>query len=118
MRKFQLLLCSSCIFLSLLLISCGGKSDGGSDSKVSAEMKEFMGMLQGKSDATDAALNKYATEGLDKKDMNMYDLKNPKVIATDKDCYTLEAASGMTTRTYVICWEGGKIKTVEDKGMK
>lgn len=118
MKKNYALFCTSCIALAMVLTSCGGKGGGSSDIKVPAEMTEFMGMLKGKSDATDAALTKYAADGLDKKDMQMYDLKNPKVLSADKDCCTMEAKSGMTTRTYVLCWEAGKIKSIEDKGMK
>lgn len=119
MKKINLLLCTSVMAITITLASCGGKTDKeASDKNVSAEMTAFMGMLEGKSEATEAALTKYSADGLDKKDMGMYDLKDPKVIATEKDCYTLEAKSGMTVRTYVLCWEAGKIKSIEDKGMR
>ena len=124
MKKIHLVLCSVFLILSTILLSCANKgeknskTDESTENRISTEMTEFMAMLQGKSDATDAALNKFASDSLDKKDMNMYDLENPKVISTDKNCHTLEAKSGMTTRTYVLCWENGKIKTIEDKGMK
>jgi hypothetical protein len=102
--------------LAFVFFSCGGK--GGSDVKVSAEMKEFMGMLKGNSTFTTSALAKFASTGLDQKDMEMYGLENPKVVSADKECYTMEVKSGITTRVYIICWEGGKIKSIEDKGFK
>ena len=49
--------------------------------------------------------------------MEMYDLKDPKVTAKTGDCFTFDAKSGMTTRTYDVCWKGGKISSVADKGM-
>ena len=87
-----------------------------------AEMAAFMGMMKGTSDDVEAALKQHGAEELDTKDMDLYDLKDPKVVATvSKDgrtCTTLEAAAGMTTRTYDLCWKDGKIVEVVDKGMR
>ncbi len=107
------------LFISMMLLlvayGCGG---GSSSVKAAPEMDAFMKQLNGTAAAVGAAVTQYGAAGLDKKDMDMYDLKDAKCIAADKDCYTMEATAGMTTRTYVLCWEGGKIKSVEDKGMK
>jgi hypothetical protein len=90
--------------------------------EVAPEMKEFLDGFKGTSKDVEASLKKHAKAGLDDKDMDMYDLKEPKVIKSDKKdkqvCYDFEAAAGMTTRTYAVCWEGNKIVAVEDKGMK
>jgi hypothetical protein len=114
--------------LALALTGCGKKGDdkGGdkaaSSVQVSPEMKDFAASLTGKSSAVKAALTKYGTEGLASQDMDMYDLSGATVTANEKkgdqDCYTFEAKAGATTRTYVTCWKGGKITSVEDKGMR
>lgn len=108
------------LVLSIIAVSayaCGG-SGSSSEVKVAPEMETFMKQLNGKADQVSAALTQYGKEGLDTKDMDMYDLEKAKVVSADKDCYTMEAGAGMTIRTYVLCWEGGKIKSVEDKGMR
>jgi hypothetical protein len=113
--------------LALALTGCGKKSDdkGGDKAapsvQVSPEMKDFTASLTGKSAAVKAALAKYGTDGLASQDMDMYNLSDATVTANEKkgdqDCYTFDAKSGATTRTYVTCWKGGKIVAVEDKGM-
>jgi len=102
--------------ITTAIAACGGKK--GSTVSSSPEMESFMKMLDGKSSTVETALGKYGSEGLNKADMDLYDLKDPKVVATNGNCYTMEAKSGITTRTYDLCWESGKIKSVTDKGMK
>ena len=89
---------------------------------VSPEMQAFLAGIKGKSTDVEAAIKAHGAEGLDHKDMTMYDLSSPKVTATrkdgDKTCYTFDAKAGMTTRTYETCWTGGKITEVADKGMR
>jgi hypothetical protein len=89
---------------------------------VSPEMQAFLADLKGKSTDVEAALKKHGVENLDAKDMGMYDLTSPTVTASKKDgdktCYTFDAKAGMTTRTYDVCWTGGKISEVTDKGMR
>jgi hypothetical protein len=86
--------------------------------KVTPQMTAFMMDLKGKSADVEAALKVHGIAELDTKDMEMYDLVSPKVVAAEGDCSTMEAKAGMTVRTYVVCWKDGKIATVEDKGMK
>jgi hypothetical protein len=85
-------------------------------------MMSFMGMLKGSYTDVEAALEAYGAEGLDRADMDMYDLKEPKVVSCTKsdsgECCTMEAGAGMTIRTYDICWTDGKISTIVDKGMR
>ena len=99
----------------------GGKADT-AKVEVSPEMNAFLADIKGKSTDVEAAIKKHGADGLDHKDMTMYDLGSPKVTATrkdgDKTCYTWDAKAGMTTRTYETCWAGGKITEVADKGMR
>jgi hypothetical protein len=112
--------------LALALAGCkddedGGGGGGGASVEVSAEMKDFLGGM-GSSSQVAASLSKHGAGGLETQDMEMYDLTSPKVTAHEKrdaqDCYTFDAKAGVTTRTYVACWEGGKIVAVEDRGMR
>jgi hypothetical protein len=100
----------------------GGTTSSAPKVEVGPEMLAFMSDIKGKSSDVEAALKTHGVEGLDAKDMGMYDLSAPKVTATKKDgdktCYTFDAKAGMTTRTYDVCWTGGKISEVADKGMR
>lgn len=100
----------------------GGDKPAAAKVDVSPEMQAFLADIKGKSTDVEAAIKKHGAEGLDHKDMTMYDLGSPKVTATrkdgDKTCYTFDAKAGMTTRTYDVCWAGGKITEVVDKGMR
>lgn len=102
----------------LALYACGNGNSAKKEATVSPEMEAFMKQLNGKAEQVSTALTQYGAESLDKKDMDMYDLEKAKVVSADKNCYTMEAGAGMTVRTYVLCWEGAKIKSIEDKGMK
>jgi hypothetical protein len=136
LKKLQILI--TCAALAFA-VGCGKKKDdkggdkGGGGAKpaptepaapaapavtVSPQMTAFMSDLKGKSADVEAALKTHGVEGLDTKDMEMYDLNSPKVVASEGDCATMEAKSGMTVRTYVLCWKDGKIASIEDKGMK
>lgn len=110
---------SSVIVIALMLsfASCGG-GEKKSAVKVSSEMQDFMNNLNGRSASVTVALDQFGVPGLDKKDMDLYDLASPKVLESNGSCYLLECKSGMTKRKYNLCWEGGKIKSIEDKGME
>jgi hypothetical protein len=119
MKKIFLAVCTVA-----LLTSCGGKSgekenkETKGDDKVSAEMKAFMGKLNGSSDNVAAALKEFGKDSLATNDMDMFNLEKPTIEETNGNCYLLRAKSGMTHRKYNLCWEGGKIVSVEDKGME
>ena len=114
--------------------ACSKKEDkaGGGDTaaktsdtpkvEVSPAMTAFLADLKGKSKDVEAAIKTHGADGLDHKDMTMYDLTAAKVTAAkkegDKECYTFDAKAGATTRTYDVCWTGGKISEVTDKGMR
>lgn len=97
-------------------------TEGAAKVEVSPAMTAFLSDLKGKSKDVEAAIKTHGVEGLDHKDMTMYDLTSPKVTAATKDggkeCYTFDAKAGMTTRTYDVCWKDGKISEVADKGMR
>ncbi len=102
----------------LFFTACGGKGEKKSSVKVSTEMQDFMNNLNGRAASVSVALDQYAAPGIDKKDMYVYDLADPKVLEANGNCYLLECKSGMTKRKYNLCWEGGKISSIEDKGME
>lgn len=110
------------LFSAILFVTaCGGKGEKGekkSSSKVSAEMQGFMDKLDGKSASVTAALGQFGKAGLEDQDMDLFNLEDPKVLETNGNCYLLECKSGMTKRKYNLCWEGGKISSIEDKGME
>lgn len=93
-------------------------------AEVSCEqpMQDFMSMIKGSYTDVKAALDKFGAEGLARADMDIYDLKEPKVVSCQKtdtgECCTMEAGAGITIRTYDICWTDGKITSVVDKGMR
>ena len=113
------------VFVAALAIGCGKDKGGGGGAakvEVSPAMTAFLADLKGKSSDVEAAIKTHGVEGLDHKDMTMYDLGSPKVTASEKrgemECYTFDAKAGMTTRTYETCWANGKIAEVADKGMR
>lgn len=101
------------VTVTFFLTNCGG---GG--IRKSKEMEGFCTAIKGTSADVKSALATYGAPGLDNKDMDMFNLTDPNVTAANGDCYTTEFKAGVTTRTYEICWEGGKIKSIADKGMK
>ena len=115
MRKLTL----SMIAILAMVFSFSSCGESTPAIEVSAEMTEFMGMMKASSDATSAALAKFAAnDEIKEDDMGMYKLEEPKVISKKDDCYTAEFKSGLTTRTYEICWTNGKISKIVSKGMK
>lgn len=89
---------------------------------VSENMKSFLAMLNGDYKMVEEALAKYEKEGLNRHNMDMYDLIQPKVMSTEikdkQEKYLIEVKSGVTTRKYEISWEDGKISEIKDLGMK
>lgn len=112
------LLVASMFALVSLTTSCGGGGAKKEAVKVSTEMQDFMNNLNGKSASVVIALQTFGKEGLDTKDMGIYDLAKPTVVEANGNCYLLQCTSGMTKRKYNLCWEGGKISSIEDKGME
>ncbi len=135
----KLFLSATVISALLFLNSCGDASkdektekentEETTDEEVEEEMIEcspsmmdFMAMLKGSYTDVEAALDQFGVEGLNRADMDLYDLKDANVVACNKlekgECCTMEAPSGASIRTYDICWTDGKITSVIDKGMR
>lgn len=89
--------------------------------EVTAEMNDFMSQF-GTGTSIGKALKKHGTKGLDTKDMELFDIKNPKVTKAKKTgaftCYAIEGKAGMTTRSYDICWSANKIARVDELGVR
>ena len=88
--------------------------------EASADMKAFMGMLDGKDDSAGKAIKKFGSKAVQGDDLGMYTLKDPKVIKSEKvadqQCYTMESTAGVMKHTTVTCWDAkGKIAKITDK---
>jgi hypothetical protein len=117
--KKKILSVLAILALVVALSNCGSKTAGEETSEVSAEMKEFLGMMKGTSDDVSAALAKFgASEEIMGNDMSMYNLMDPKIISQEGDCYTTEFKAGMTTRIYSICWTNAKISAIKELEVK
>lgn len=85
------------------------------------EMRDFIGSF-GSSAKVTAALEKHGAPDLDAKDMGRHDLTSPRVVKAElhgvKLCYAIEAKAGEATRAYLVCWDGGKIVSIDDMGLK
>lgn len=92
--------------------------DAAADGDVPQELKDFLGKFDGTDTAVEAAIKEFGVEGLDDSDMSLFTLKDPKVLESEGDCYTFQAAAGMTTRKYKVCMKDKKIESVEDLGME
>lgn len=123
------------ITLSLLMIGTGAalaqtKTAGkpaatktqAAEPAVSANMKSFLGMFNGDYKMVEEAFTKFEKEGLNRHNIDMYDLVQPVVktaeINDKQEKYLVEVKSGVTTRKMEIYWEGGKISEVKDLGIK
>lgn len=85
------------------------------------EMDAFLAGLDGTGGTVGKLLKKYGVRGLDAKDMDLYNLKDGQIVKIyqDKDsvAYKVNIKSGLTTRSYKLHWQGGKIVAVEFLGL-
>lgn len=86
-------------------------------------MKGFMDSLDGTYQGVTNGLTRYAEKEVMDDDITRLDLKSPKLILFEKlnanqECYTMEANIGITTKTFIICWENSKIYSIVDQGFK
>jgi hypothetical protein len=90
--------------------------------KLPPDMDGFLARFTGTSDGVTAALDAFAAPGIERHNMDWYDLREPSVTKHEPvdghDRYTFEAKAGMTIRTYVVVWRGARIVAVEDLGMR
>lgn len=102
------------VLASLLFSSCGNANF----NKAIPEMQTFMSYF-GSFDKLQRGFAKYGAEGLDTKDMDIHDLKEPEITAIkeegEKHCYTISATDPLEKKlVYTLCWEKGKIISVEE----
>ncbi len=99
--------------------SDAGKPVDAPAGDVQPEMGAFLAMFDGSDDCVPKALKKFGKGNLDDKDMSMYMLREARVIRSEKKsdktrCYDFEAKGGSLTYTFEgVCWEAGKIVSVE-----
>lgn len=88
--------------------------------EVSPQMKSFMDMLDGSDGSAGKALKKFGEPSVQKNDVGMYSLKNPKVTKAERvgvmQCYTMESEAGVMHHETRVCWDTkGKIAQITDK---
>ena len=75
-----------------------------------------MALFDGSSAGVEAAFDAYGVEGLERSEMDWYDLRNPRVVGEDTrdglSWYRLEADAGITIRVYELGWAGDRIEQV------
>lgn len=90
--------------------------------QVSPEMKDFMKGLDGTEKGVNAALKKYAAEGVDTSKMAGIMVREPKVTKAETKggmtCYTMDCKTGILDRTYLICWKDKKIREIKQLSVK
>ncbi len=84
-----------------------------------ADMSLFVRMLNGTYTKVQEAVALYAnTPDLASNDITIYDLANPKVVASNGACHTMEAEVGSTIRVYDICRQDSKINSITLKEVR
>ncbi len=112
MKKVSLLFMF--LFVGAVFTACSGDKN----FEVSKEMQDFIGMIKGNYKDVSAAMNKYAAnEKLKTDNITMYDLDGGLVKSRDGDCYTVDFKTGISIRTYEICWSNKKIVEVKFLGV-
>lgn len=105
-----------------LMFATAARAEDKNGTKVSAEMKDFMKMLDGTEKGVGAALKKFAADGVDTSDMDGILVREPKVTKTEtKDgqtCYTIAVKTGLLDRTYLVCWKDKKIQKLKQLSIK
>ena len=113
------------LFMCLLLLS--SSASGAPD--VIPQMKECMAAHSSQQEYL-AALKKYSNPGIIRQAMGLLVIKNPSVVQTETRgsavCYTVEGVlvetsseiPSDTTQVYKVCWENGRITSLEFFGPK
>lgn len=122
---------------AIIMASCSGAeartaADAPADKPAKAakaanpgKMNEFMAMLDGTDGCAKKAANAYFTDDLrnsleesNKITFNEFMLSDAKVVSVEGQCCTMEAKAGVTTRSFKLCWQGDKVSSIEDLGIK
>lgn len=86
------------------------------EGEVSNEMKDFLSIINGSRETVFDALSKYGVEDLYTANMELYNLSNPKVTGFNAghgyECYSVDFETGVTVRSYQICWAKNQIHSV------
>lgn len=89
--------------------------------ELTAEMNDFLSQF-GTGTSIGKALKKHGAKGLDTRDMELFDIKSPKVTRAKKDgtatCYAIDGKAGLTTRSYNVCWSSNKIVRIDELGVR
>ncbi len=121
MKRIILMVAVSCL---LAATAWGAPGPG-----VIPEMQECM-QAHGSQEQYAAVLKKYCDPGIIRKAMGLLVIKTPYVIKTEQKgkavCYTVEGVTeetsfempADTTQTYNVCWENGKVVSLEFYGAK
>jgi uncharacterized protein (TIGR03067 family) len=111
-----------------VLKKTGSSDPGGSQTSIPAdqinpEMKDFLTAMNVDSKSVSAGLKKHAAKDIkDPNGIGDWGLESP--IVTKKEqrddlvCYTVVTKAGIITRTFEICWQGDKIKSVKQTEFK
>ncbi len=122
MRGYLYTAVGSLMVFCLLTTPVTAQKQSSKTSKVSAEMRDFMKQLDGKEEHVNAALKKYAAEGVDTTDMSYTLVRDPKVTKMESKegmtCSTMACKTGIAERVYLICWKDKKIQKVKQLSMK
>jgi len=122
MRAYLFTAVGSLMVFILLATPITAQKQSSKTSKVNAEMRDFMKHLDGKEENVNAALKKYAAEGVDTTAMSYILVSDPKITKTEtKDgmtCYTMACKTGIAERVYLICWKDKKIQKVKQLSMR
>lgn len=128
---------AAALSIAIIAASCSGAtahSTGESPKETPAKkmapsspgkMKEFMAMLDGTEGSSQKAADAYFSDDLKKSQaeddnltFNNFILSEAKVVASNLPCCTMEAKAGVTTRRFELCWEGDKVTSIKDLGIK
>lgn len=123
--------------VAIIMASCSGADAQSAGSKTQKQptktqassmpgkMKEFMAMLDGTEEGVKKAADTYFSDELKSsqaEESNLtitnFMLSNAKVVSSNLPCCTMEAKAGVTTRIFELCWQGDKITSVKDLGIK
>lgn len=122
---------------AIFIASCGGattKSTGDATADKPAKeavaanpgkMSDFMAMLDGTEGSAQKAVDAYFSDDLKNNQaaaneltFTNFTMKDAKVVSVEGQCCTMEAKAGVTTRSFKLCWQGDKVTSIEDLGVK